>query len=173
MPLIIHLYSIPHFFGEVFVVHKDGTNPVNEDLKRMTQLVQFEGPRVRDRRSVYEWVDWFEIAEDLPPFLNLVATWRWVDQGWGNKKGALRVLLKRDGQEVAQSNIGGICEHNERNETYEITDSEVIYSYQRGDTLQFQYTVGGGGGHSLNVDDFRVTLTPRRTQAPKSANKVV
>jgi len=100
----------------------------------------------------------------------------WKDQGYGNKKGEIFMKLMRpeagwspptpssleDEQiiEIAvRRQLFGIAEHHWRREHTVISDHPVVSRARPGGFYRFMRYVGGGGGHELNVRQFRVVLT--------------
>ena len=96
--------------------------------------------------------------------LNMLAVW--VDQGWGNKKGRLSVILMRPSRtgeplEIAEDrSLFGIAEHYPK-EAHKVIgrDDPVVAKSKKGDFYRFMRFVGGGGGHALEVKNFRVKAT--------------
>lgn len=101
------------------------------------------------------------------PFSNKVETialsCHWKDQDWGNKKGRLRVKLMRDGKGVVVQDLFGVCRSNDKKDwkfaRRELSAKDpVVAEAGTGDVLQVEYLVGGGGGHSLHIRDFKCTI---------------
>lgn len=90
----------------------------------------------------------------------------WQDQGWGNRKGELYLMLMRpvpDGSpvEIAKyPRLFGIAEHYEKEERKVIAaDHPVVAEARARDFYRFMRNAGGGGGHKLKVKNFRVKAT--------------
>ncbi|XP_015759841.1 PREDICTED: uncharacterized protein LOC107339115 [Acropora digitifera] len=86
----------------------------------------------------------------------------WLDQGWGNRKGELFLVLMRpnaDGlaEKVAEyRGLFGIAEHKEETrETVINKQHPVVNEAKPGDFYRFMRNAGGGGGHRLIVTEFR------------------
>ena len=101
----------------------------------------------------------------LSPVMNqrvrsLTMSFRWKDQGWGNRKGMLWIELMRDGEMIATSkdDFHFLAPHQEETREVVIKDHPVVDKVRKGDFLQFMRNTGGGGGHSLKVENFKVTL---------------
>jgi hypothetical protein len=75
--------------------------------------------------------------------------------------GAIRAVLVREGQEIADLQIGPIAAHEKRDEHFCTSEGELFQRSQSGDIIKFQYTVGGGGGHTLHIKNFKAKLLPR------------
>ena len=90
----------------------------------------------------------------------------WEDQGWGNKKGELFVILMRPSRtgkplQIAEHRrLFGIAEHYEK-EAHKVVnrDDPVVDKSKKGDFYRFMRNAGGGGGHQLKVKNFRVKAT--------------
>ena len=85
----------------------------------------------------------------------------WLDQGWGNRKGELFLVLMRpnaDGlaEKVAEyRELFGIAEHQEKTRGIVIKQHPVVNEAKPGDFYRFMRNAGGGGGHRLIVTQFR------------------
>ena len=85
----------------------------------------------------------------------------WVDQGWGNRKGELFLVLMRpnaDGlaEKVTEyRRLFGIAEHQKETREIVIKEHPVVNEAKPGDFYRFMRNAGGGGGHRLIVTDFR------------------
>ena len=99
----------------------------------------------------------------------------WKDQGWGNLKGEIYVMLMRPAAEGEEQNsnprvvaerrrVFGIAKHREETARAEMTADPIVTSALPGDFYRFMRIIGGGGGHSLTVRKFKAvaTLTQRR-----------
>jgi len=92
----------------------------------------------------------------------------WLDiilfQGWGNRKGEVWVQLLRKRQVLADSRekFYKLAPHELEERTFEIKKHPVVDLLRRGDTLRFMYNAGGGGGHRLEVKNFRVRLNLKK-----------
>ncbi|KAJ7362036.1 hypothetical protein OS493_013124 [Desmophyllum pertusum] len=104
----------------------------------------------------------------------------WKDQGWGNKKGEIFMKLmrpdarclpspkstlalsppEREPIEIAEHRqLFGIAEHYRKRAQTVISDHPVVSKARSGDFYRFMRYVGCGGGHQLDVKDFRVVAT--------------
>ena len=90
----------------------------------------------------------------------------WQDQGWGNRKGELFLMLMRpvrNGEPVEKAkyrSLFGIAEHYEKEARKVIAaDHPVVAEAKAGDFYRFMRNAGGGGGHKLKVRNFRVKAT--------------
>lgn len=113
--------------------------------------------------------DWHQLCRlECPPgstVTNLVARCLWQDQGWGNKKGRVRVLLLRGGEPLLEEDAFGLCGEPERSSNLMLVSrpfgpqSPVVTQARPGDVFQFEYLVGGGGGHQLKIRNFVAELS--------------
>ena len=99
----------------------------------------------------------------LSPVMNqrvrsVTMSFQWKDQGYGNRKGMLWIELLRGSEVIATSkdDFDILAPHQEETREIVIKDHPVVDKVRKGDVLQFMRNVGGGGGHSLTVEDFNV-----------------
>jgi hypothetical protein len=97
--------------------------------------------------------DWFsvEISNDFD-FFTLAFSWK--DQGWGNRKGKLFYNLSGTGW----ISLGLLAGHAFTDHMITLTRSQLA-SFTQATTLNFGYRVGGGGGHSLQVNNATLAVT--------------
>ena len=113
----------------------------------------------RSRQSEAFDVWWTSPAQQVARLraVGLMVIWR--DQGWGNRKGRLRLELVRGDAVVASFMDLGDAEHvSTRRILLADAGEEIVSMYRPGDKFRCSYKVGGGGGHSLIVQDMQVTL---------------
>lgn len=95
--------------------------------------------------------------------LSLSVTWQ--DQGWGNRKGELFLILMRpvaNGQPkkiAEQRQLFGIAEHYEKTQEFVLVKQPVVTEARAGDFYRFMRNAGGGGGHRLIVKNFRAVAS--------------
>jgi len=90
----------------------------------------------------------------------------WKDQGWGNRKGRVRVALRRpavpDSGDIHVADCFGLCgagperkrgEYEAMEKTFG-PEEPIVALAKPGDLYVFEYTVGGGGGHALYLKSF-------------------
>lgn len=90
--------------------------------------------------------------------VSCTATCRWRDQGFGNMKGRIRLVLERGDQVMAAIDCFGLAGHHDSQPSVVLTDESLGVTTAPGDVLAFQYCIGGGGGHRLNIEDFSATV---------------
>lgn len=87
----------------------------------------------------------------------------WQDQGWGGQKGAVALTLRRgENQDLVLSKQinEAFAPHELASFTHTLDASEpLVMKAQPGDTLCFQFKVGGGGGHELTLKNVLVEIT--------------
>lgn len=108
-------------------------------------------------------------TKPLPnPFDNLSLSFRWKDQGWGNRKGRVYLLLKRAGQTICEVGYQelGLAPHERAKVRLDITPESLNsrcaafqQSARAGDIVEVWYETGGGGGHELNVEGLELALS--------------
>lgn len=120
---------------------------------------------IHDHSSEQEWRPLRTVGPLEDCLHSLLATIYWRDQGWGNAKGCVRAVLRREGTPcVAEADLFGISPHEtERSRRY--LDAIDGHKPGKGDTIAFEYMVGGGGGHQLHIDSFEVAYSTGRPMA--------
>ena len=119
--------------------------------------------------SVTQNLHWHSNDDETLPFLSITmnmyqidkicVSFDWKDQGWGNRKGYLELILKREDGSVASSRMlsNTLAEHERQSINFELDTSEdVIQQYNPGYIYEVARHVGGGGGHQLFVYDFKL-----------------
>jgi len=88
----------------------------------------------------------------------IVIDYAWKDQGWGNRKGRMQLSVV-DG--LLESRIGadmfGIAEHAMTQGQLVLDESnasQFLAHCNEGTMLELQRSVGGGGGHRLEIGNF-------------------
>jgi len=121
--------------------------------------------QVSDTSSTSTWKPFLQ--KEMTTDLKLIsAVVKWKDQGHGNKKGAIRFKLKRDGVEIRTINPSfGVAPHNWSTKlvTYEGSNS-LLLGLTTGDIIIFEYSVGGGGGHKLYIKSFTANFCEAKKQ---------
>ena len=90
-------------------------------------------------------------------------------QGHGNRKGQVWIQLIRNEEVLfdTREQFLGTAPHTTGKDEYEerevlIKGHPVVDLLERGDKLRFMRNVGGGGGHSLTVRNFKVRVELKR-----------
>ncbi len=105
---------------------------------------------------------------DSPPLSSSVKLFKvsltWNDQGWGNRKGEIFVKLirkvNRNEEEIAEKrHLFGIAGHKKASAEVVVSNDPIVDLAQPGDYYKFMRNAGGGGGHTLTVENFRVVIT--------------
>ena len=127
----------------------------------LRQTISLSSP-MEDRASTN---DWKELCRGVLTCNRLELTdvvIKWSDQGWGNSKGRLRIVLERGGQELRTvSSLDKLAFAPKQWDTKHVTfrDSNALELHAlAGDTMVVQYCVGGGGGHQLYIEHFAANL---------------
>jgi len=95
-------------------------------------------------------------------FSQLAICCRWKDQGGGNQKGKLFAVVKRGTEVICEKDCFGIAPHDFETRSGSFAANE-LNSPVANDTISIEYIVGGGGGHSLHVQDLKISIA---TSAP-------
>lgn len=83
--------------------------------------------------------------------------WDWKNKGWGQRKGGLKLVLLRESEKVAEVQLNKeAASHNWSHHVFEMESGEFLESIQPNDTIQVDRWVGGGRGHELYVENFRI-----------------
>ena len=99
------------------------------------------------------------VQVDIDRMKGLHVSFKWKDQGWGNQKGRVAVKAMNGTDEVFQIDDWSVAPHEK--ETVSVVYDEDHYFVKHlvaGCRLELWYIVGGGGGHSLWVEDFNVNI---------------
>ncbi len=104
------------------------------------------------------------LSKDLVPAVidrmkGLHASFKWKDQGWGDQKGRVAVKVENGTDEVFNIEDWGVAPHIK--ETVSVMYDEDHYFVKNlvaDCRLELWYVVGGGSGHSLEVEDFSVDI---------------
>ncbi|CAH0367814.1 unnamed protein product [Pelagomonas calceolata] len=109
--------------------------------------------------------DWAGIATLVVPPAHVVRgatiSGHWCDQGSGNQKGRVRLVLLRDGALVADAAVPGLAPHG-RESFSVVLEGDVMLA---GDVVAAQIIVGGGGGHALKLKGVKLVLDATPTEA--------
>eukprot|EP00760_Papus_ankaliazontas_P033901 PhM_4_TR6788/c0_g1_i1/m.96323 len=88
------------------------------------------------------------------PITGYYAACLWQDQGWGNRKGRIGIAG------VVQNLFPDVAGHDLALATHH---RKLPHGIQPGTKVHFEYSVGGGGGHSLSIHNLRVVLLTNRS----------
>eukprot|EP00794_Sanderia_malayensis_P000361 gene361-994_t len=102
---------------------------------------------------------WFDGPRLKNKIKKITMSMRWVDQGYGNRKGEVWLKLMRGKTEITECrNTFGRAKHDEEFRNIEICKGPIVMQSKEGDHLRVMHNVGGGGGHSLSVKHFQMIL---------------
>lgn len=91
-----------------------------------------------------------------PSRIKLIVDWR--DQGWGNRKGHINMCLNGKSHRMTPMPAAHY------RDTYEVyVGDEMARDWLRSaggeeNTMMFGYVVGGGGGHTIRIEDLTITF---------------
>jgi len=163
------LHVIARYLEPKDIIHMTEASPYFEDMRRFLPKYQeilgkeFEkwGPHDGD----FEPETYFDGPEMNQGAKSIKMSFQWRDQGFGNRKGQMWIQLIREGQVLADTreDYYELAPHTAGRARFEdrevvIKDHPVVELLTRGDKLRFMRNVGGGGGHSLHVRQFKVVI---------------
>ena len=105
---------------------------------------------------------WESKALRRTPVVAGTVQFSWKDQGWGNQKGEMfLVLMSAAGEEEACRNLTGlVAPHQWEDIKVELVAADpVVAKATAGCWYQVRAECGSGGGHELFVKDFVLRLT--------------
>jgi hypothetical protein len=120
-------------------------------------VLKLVGPAVQDH-----WKAVWKSPHPLvfkPACIKVVFDWK--DQGWGNRKGMLRLELIREGTAPAVILTPEVSPHGWESIIMTIIDSDdngLLRQCEAGDYIQIQRLIGSGGGHELHLRNFCITF---------------
>eukprot|EP00756_Hemistasia_phaeocysticola_P065292 Hpha_TRINITY_DN8456_c0_g1::TRINITY_DN8456_c0_g1_i1::g.34647::m.34647 len=123
-----------------------------------------------DRDQISTWTTFMNALAPGPVEAVKVSV-RWCDQGYGNKKGQLRLHISR-GDSVGGGNLlfsfrsrGGLQTAPQvlcwDLDLYTEDEHQMLGTIQQGDVIHFQYYVGDGGGHQLHIYECSIEMIPK------------
>ena len=110
---------------------------------------------------------WFEGPKINYRVKDMNISMKWKDQGSGNRKGRIWLEILRDEKVcLASSNfLCGLAKHEWDEVNVHLTEEDaLVRDFEPGDRYRFMRNVGGGGGHALYVQNFKVFLELVRPQ---------
>eukprot|EP00449_Zooxanthella_nutricula_P031491 CAMPEP_0198490358 /NCGR_PEP_ID=MMETSP1462-20131121/2065_1 /TAXON_ID=1333877 /ORGANISM="Brandtodinium nutriculum, Strain RCC3387" /LENGTH=525 /DNA_ID=CAMNT_0044218911 /DNA_START=77 /DNA_END=1650 /DNA_ORIENTATION=+ len=122
---------------------------------------------IHDRRSDDAWRPLKTVGPLQDDLQLLEATVTWNDQGFGNAKGRVRAVLRRGGGDLGEVDCFGLAPRPLAQSRTQLLDIAGVKPV-RGDSIAFEYIVGGGGGHELEIKTFEaaVALLEAECDAP-------
>ena len=93
-----------------------------------------------------------------PELINMELSCVWRDQGWGNRKGAIKVRLAgvKEWQLLSSVQVG--APHAEEQFIAKISREALLGNPSFPLRLELGYVVGGGGGHELHIRDSKLRI---------------
>ena len=99
------------------------------------------------------------VQTDIDRMKGLHVSFKWKDQGWGGQKSRVAVKVVNGIDKVLLIEDWRVAPH--KKETVSVMYDEDHYFVKNlvaGCRFELWYIVGGGGGHSLEVEDFSVDI---------------
>lgn len=139
-----------------------GVNSKGEKLCIKTTTSSVNDSVVTDVRQLH-------MTRTVPDgFDHLAIHCRWKDQGFGNQKGRLIVVVKRGTETICEHDCFGPASHAWETKSKTLSSSELRNPCS-GDVISIEYVVGGGGGHELHVEDLKISVAGREANAPAAS----
>ena len=110
---------------------------------------------------------WFEGPKIDYHVKEMNISMRWKDQGSGTRKGKIWLEILRDEKVLLAScnSLCGLAKHEwDEVNIYLTKEDALVRDFEPGDRYRFIRNVGGGGGHALYVQNFKVFLELERPQ---------
>lgn len=104
------------------------------------------------------WFDWPKVEGFVR---KIEISFKWRDQGFGNRKGNIWLQVVRAGKAVLETSrhlCGTAPNKWVQTHTQLTRQDEVVRRFKPGDSYQFMRNIGGGGGHSLHVQNFKTLV---------------
>jgi len=104
-----------------------------------------------------DWHDFFKVDFNRPTkeLVSGSLSFDWVDQGFGNQKGAfmLQLIGKHNFEHVIE-----VAPHEQENVTVDLKEFEELNHFKFRRAKGF-YRCGGGGGHQIKFNNLNFTVT--------------
>lgn len=107
----------------------------------------------RDADKLY-----FTMPKEIPSKVyQIKTTITWNDQGWGNRKGRVMLILRRGYQVLYNQDLFGKVEHRQTTQEKILQSEDIVKNARRGDIFEFWRYVGRGG-HELHILSFEAVF---------------
>ena len=126
----------------------------------------FDGPEMNQgAKSIklnFRWKD--QVKFQIWSFQLILLIFLYCFQGWGHRKGQVWIQLIRNEEVLVDSRkqFHELAPHEYREREVVIKEHPVVDLLKKGDKIRFMRAVGGGGGHSLTVKNFKVVVELKR-----------
>ena len=163
------LNGIAEYLEPKDIIHLCDSSPCFADLRRfLPKYLDIKGEDFHKRGpddGDFEPETYFDGPEMNQGAYSIKMNFQWKDLGWGNQRGQIWIQLMRNGKVLADTREDYFALAPHMNRGDELEDREVVIRghpvvdlLERGDRLRFMRNVGGGGGHSLTVRQFKVQV---------------
>ena len=126
-------------------------------LGLVVKLIKQDNFDAGQRSSKY----WFDAPKFDAYVKKMTISFKWKDQGYGNRLGRIWLQIIRGKKMIFQTSkdLCGLAPHKWGNVNKDLTRSDtVISNFRPGDHFRFMRHIGGGGGHSLHVRNFKALV---------------
>ena len=107
---------------------------------------------------------WFDVQKFDGYIIKMTVSFKWKEQGYGNRRSKICLQIIREVEIILETrqDFFGIALHNWDMVNIHLTRADVVVGeFRPGDHFQFMLYIGGGGGHSLHVPDFKTLVELR------------
>ena len=104
---------------------------------------------------------WFDAPKFDAYVKKMIISFKWKDQGSGNRKGKIWLQIIRGVEKILETSKGifGTAPHSYENVNLTLTGNDsVVSEFRPGDHFRFMRNIGAGGGHSLHVRNFKALV---------------
>ena len=112
----------------------------------------------RGQESTQKWFD----APKFDGYVKKMSiSFKWKDQGSGYRKGKIWLQIIRGMEKILETSksLFGTAPHSYENVNQNLTRNDsVVSEFRPGDHFRFMRNIGGGGGHSLHVRNFKALV---------------
>eukprot|EP01130_Rhizamoeba_saxonica_P003284 TRINITY_DN139_c1_g3_i1.p1 TRINITY_DN139_c1_g3~~TRINITY_DN139_c1_g3_i1.p1 ORF type:complete len:298 (+),score=61.04 TRINITY_DN139_c1_g3_i1:33-926(+) len=126
--------------------------------KQVKKSYSYSIQGISSPQYITKWKTLITLEPSYINLTNLTFTITWSDQGWGNRKGQIHLVVIRNNVQIFSHSLFGIAPHEKGTSYTSLDDIVDFVALQSGDELALYHTVGGGGGHRLFVEVLDVCL---------------
>ena len=156
------LKKVLEFLPPIDVIH------LSQTCKKLNQSLPFyfiitgqdfekSGPRA-GHFCPERWFDGPKLSKYIE---NIMISMKWKDQRWGNRKGKVWLQIIRNSEMILETEPGlcGLANHSFEEVNIHLTrEDNIVKEYKPGDQFRIMRNIGGGGGHRLFVQNFKLII---------------